>query len=78
MEVCVNQEDSQLSKFALGRREKCWVTSCVQELKTKPGFKVPLVKHNLTFCLVKRVYKKHSEKSILYEYMNSVALLLCE
>lgn len=52
--------------------------SCVQELKTKPDFKVPLVKYNLTVCLVKIVYKRHCEKSILYEYVNSVALLLSE
>lgn len=52
--------------------------SCVQELKTKPGFKVLLVKYNLTSCLVKIVYKEHCEKSLLYEYINSVALLICE
>lgn len=52
--------------------------SCVQELKTKRGYKGLLVKYNLTLCLVKIECKKHSEKSILYEYINSVALLICE
>lgn len=50
--------------------------SCVQELKTKPGFKVLLAKYNLTLFLVKIVNKKYCEKSILYEY--SVVLLICE
>lgn len=52
--------------------------SCVQELKTKPGFKVPLVKYNLILRLVKILYEKHCEKSVSYEYINSVALLVCE